>query len=453
MSEDIKSNFLNAMDSWICEEYCVDIRYVALISPNGYHIWRCSIAVTPISANTNNSFCIEQERVLVGQSQRNKIGKQELCRIIQDAADGRLEIENRVLTLSGDPEFHYTTEMVYRDRWYYNLHLGINGKSVQLPSQVEWLEIDNSLRASSPPFDGLEDVFGWFGFDSAQSMGSRSSDINIWIMPPVDIIYDQCNLVGDELTICLHAHPDFDTNRMRLAIRTVPGISVNSRMQVANQIKWNLDKDLKKGVIQTKLEKADSVLSMLMVGSDTVRKQWFVDSGKARNNRYLVVQHFDKELKMAKKAVLESQDQNRFETGIALLLFLLGFTPAVQIETDSPDIVVSTPGGKILIVERTNRISDFATKVGKLVDRRGDLSKALSASGHHSQVYAVLVCKVPKDQIPATGFGLNEQNIILINGDDLERAFDRVRADSDPDALVDEAIKELEQNATMPLQL
>jgi hypothetical protein len=137
--------------------------------------------------------------------------------------------------------------------------------------------------------------------------------------------------------------------------------------------------------------------------------------------------------------VLESSESARFENGVAALLFLLGFTPSVQLETDAPDLIVTTPGGKLAIVECTTRIADFAAKVGKLVDRRGALSKQLSASGHPAQIIAVLICRLPRDQIAAQAAELHAHKIILLTGDDLLKSFDSVRTPADADMMLDAA--------------
>ena len=174
----------------------------------------------------------------------------------------------------------------------------------------------------------------------------------------------------------------------------------------------------------------------LMIEGLTVRRQWFIDPAKARNNRYLAVQHFDRDLRMVRAAVLESSDSVKFEHGVASLCFLLGFTPSVQLETDAPDLVVATPGGKLILVECTMRTSDIATKIGKLVDRRGSLSKHLAASGHPAEVNAVLVCRSPVDQLPAQATEAARNMVILLTNEDLLAAFDRVRSPVDPDEVL-----------------
>jgi hypothetical protein len=180
-----------------------------------------------------------------------------------------------------------------------------------------------------------------------------------------------------------------------------------------------------------------------MIGGYPVRRHWFVDSAKSPHDRLIAIQHFDGELRMIKKAVLESVDSGRFEKGIAALLFLLGFTPVLQLESDSPDIVVATPSGRLLIVECTIKIADFGVKLGKLVDRRASLVKALQVSMHYSRVDAALVCALPKDQIAMRADDVIAHKVILVTKEELMLAFDQVRFPSNPDEMIDTAFTKL----------
>jgi len=200
-------------------------------------------------------------------------------------------------------------------------------------------------------------------------------------------------------------------------------------------------------VAEITLQNADNVLAILMIENSLVRRQWFVDSTKARNNRLIATQHFDKDLRMIRQAVMESPDSVKFEQGVAALLFLLGFSASIQLETDSPDLIVTTPGGRLVIAECTVRTSNFIEKVGKLVDRRGALSRSLSASGHPAPIFAVLVCRLPRDQIAVHAEVLRAQNVLLATGEDLTRAFDRVRFPTDPDRMLDEALDQVAGDA------
>lgn len=311
-------------------------------------------------------------------------------------------------------------------------------------SSIQLAALDNELRASSPPFDGLTDLMAWLDLNAA-SLNGNPSAITSRVAPPVDLIFDRCKVTSDELTVVLHAHPGLETTRIGLAIRAVPGIDLSARRQISTEISWTAaNDDRREGIAIVRLENADNALVMLMVGAATVRRQWLIDPTKARNNRFLAVQHFDADLRKIREAVLESPESRKFEHGVASLLFVLGFSPVVQIETDSPDLIVSTPGGRLIIVECTLRIADVAEKVGKLVDRRGSLEKALAKSGHSSPVLAALVCRLPRDQIAAQDENIKAQKVLLLSNDDLISSLNRVRHPVDPDQLFQTASENLD---------
>jgi hypothetical protein len=196
------------------------------------------------------------------------------------------------------------------------------------------------------------------------------------------------------------------------------------------------------------MEEADSVLVMLMIGSSTVRRQWLVDSQKARNQRLAATLHFDKDLKMVRRALLEANDSATFERGAASILFLLGFSPAIQLETDAPDLIVATPAGRLAVVECTTRIADFQAKVGKLVDRRASLEKHLTATGHVGfPPVAALICRLPKDQIAALVDDIRAHKVILVTGEDIEASLNQMRFPNNPDKMLADKLAELESSA------
>lgn len=447
MSDEFKDVFLKEASQWICKQYSFDIRFFAVKENDSYVIQTCAVVLRSLPLIHDNSFCLEADSFVIGQLQKNDMSKEQLVDFVEGCSYGQINVYDKELVLMPDSSLRYYSEMLHDDKWFYNLHLKISGHNTRLPQQNELRKIDNELRSSTPPFDGLNDALGWLDLGSSYFLGSRSSEINIWIYPPVDLILQNCSLINDSLTVCLKAHPDFDTNTVQLAICPIPMDHVSSRKQIATEVNWlKSAEQYKDGVAEITLKSADSVLILLLVNGNTVRRHWLPDANKARNNRQIPVQYFDKELKMARKAVFDLSDSDKFESGVALLLFMLGFTPAVQIETDSPDLIVYTPGGKLILVECTMRISDFSSKVGKLVDRRGGLEKSITESAHHSEIYGALICRSPKDQIATSGINLRENKIILLTKEDLEQGFNLIRNGVDPDRLVENAINSMDDD-------
>ncbi|MBT9539129.1 hypothetical protein [Thiobacillus sp.] len=438
MTNDIrKTTFLQAAEAWVCNGYSLDVRFLA--SPDG--IMDASIALNPLPSEKDTSFQIDGDGWHVGHIQEFPRNKRVLLTLLSNAVDGVLTLPGKRLTLPlperASLDLYSNTS--HSEPWYSPLHLRISGGRIPLPAQTQLRGFDNALRVANNPFDGISDVTAWLGLVSPLA-NSNPPSINIHIGPPVDIIFEKCSLIDDRLQVTLHAHPKFNVNDVALMIRTVPGAGLNARQQIASQIRWGRVKDgLRVGTANIVLTHADSVFGVLMIKSSPVRRQWFIDATKARNNRFLAIQHFDKDLRMVRNALLESADSSKFEQGIAALLFLLGFTPVIPIETNSPDIVVTTPGGKLIVVECTTRIADFASKLGKLVDRRGSLSKSLASSGHPASVFAVLVCRLPRDQIAAQVDQLATHNALLATREDIESGLDKIRYPNDPDQMLDKA--------------
>lgn len=446
MSEPQKDAFLSAAYEWICDDYFLDIRYIATPSADSPTLISAAIGLYPMQTKIDNSFCVHTPNIWVGQIQRYPLKKSEIEQILRAAIDGSIAISDMSLRLGGNPPFDYYSEMTNTNRWFSELHLQVSGGAISMPSPQSRLDMDNVLRAAEPPFDGIQDAVNWLHIDAAALNGGRPV-ITVRVWPPVDLVFERSNLLEDELSLEFHAHPSFNTERMNLAIRGEPSSDLSSRKQLAQSITWQGVADGKRvGTLQTSLPNADSALTMLLIGESTVRRQWFVDATKARNRRWMVTQHFDSDLQKLRNAVLTPVESRKFEQGIASLLFLLGFSPVVPIETDAPDLIVTTPRGQLVIVECTTKIADFSSKVGKLVDRRGSLSKALSSARHPSDILAVLICALERDQIAKSKEELQEQKVLLLTREDLVASFDRVRHQTDPDTIVTAAFERVNSN-------
>ena len=182
---------------------------------------------------------------------------------------------------------------------------------------------------------------------------------------------------------------------------------------------------------------------MILIGQSSVRRHWLADPAKAQNSRWVAAQHFDENLHQIRGALLGPVESRKFEQGVASLLFLLGFSPVVSVEKDAPDLIVITPGNQLVLVECTTRIADFSSKVGKLVDRRGSLTKTLTSSRHQSEVLAVLICALERDQIATSNEALQTQKVLLLTREDLIDGLDRVRHYAEPDTWVSAALNKV----------
>jgi len=442
--EEDKSTFLCSAMEWICSSYSADFRYLAKREGKQLRILEASLGFAPLSFESENNFHFESDLLIAGQYQLSKLTTQQSKSLLEDAANGKIHIDGKSFIFNEEEPLRFYSEMNNHDRWVCDLHLKvISNKQIAPLSPSEIFRVDNLLRRNSTPFDGISDLVSWLGL-SNPFIGHRESSIDIRMLPPVDIIYPECGLHNNCLTLTLHAHSKFDVTRVGLAIKTTPFLALETRKQVSSKINWGRAKGGRRvGTVEINMDQVDNALAMLTLGESTIRRQWYSDQDKTGNSRLLAVQQFDKDLRMIKQAVIDPTDGRRFELGISSLLFIIGFSSVVQLETNSPDLVVMTPGGTLAIVECTIRIADFHAKLGKLVDRRGSLIKAMTDSGHSPRVDAFLICALPRDQIATQDDAPMQQNVTLITKEDIEAIFNQVRFPTDPDKLLDNALEQL----------
>ena len=426
----------------------MDVRYIAGTGERGNEIVDATVVLNPLPPSANNNLQLALPGLLAGQWQVPSVDKNSLVSIIREATTGSLVLDGLTLILPRDTDYRFQPSVLDQNTSFSPQILQILGRSPAPLSQAA--AIDDALRSSNPPFDGISDLCSWLGLRTPDP--SSLSSITITLNPPVDIMVDRCSLKAGALRLTLHAHPKADLSLIGLAMRAVPGEGLPSRLQIADRIVWGSATDGRlEGNVDIKLANAHGAQVMLMIGGATVRRHWFLDPTKAATPRLAAVQHFDTDLRMIRQGLFDAHDSKRFELSVAALLFLLGFAPSVQLETNSPDILVSTPQGRLAVVECTTRVADVMTKIGKLVDRRGGLTKALEVEHHRADVVAALVCRLPKDQIAAQSTTIREMNVLLITAEDLEQALLRAPFPTDPDSIIAQAEQRLHDGSRGPL--
>lgn len=436
-------DFLDACTGWLCDNYSLSIRYLGGPIDTGHELWSAAITLVPLPAVRDYRLRVVRPGLVAGQIQEEGVSANRALQLITAAAEGSIAVHDMTLKLPHDVALRRQSTTRQRNPWYDPLRLQVFGGTPAALSADLLAQIDHTLRTHELPFDGLTDLGRWLDL-SIPEQGHGSSAVSITVSPPVGIIFNRCRLSANRLRIALEAHPGLDIKSIGLAVRLEPGGGLAGRHQVAERIQWGgVSNGRREGVVDIDGAVADSALAMLTLGPVTVQRQWFVDPERAANHRLLAVQQFDRDLKMIKQGLLESADGARFEAAVAALLFLLGFAAAVQLETDSPDLVVSTPARRLLLMECTVKVSDIAAKIGKLVDRRESLSKALQNGNHPLDVTAVLVCRQPRDQMVAHSDLLRANRVILMAGEEISRALDRVRSPGDADAFLREVREDL----------
>lgn len=440
--EDHLELFKSAASEWLCDPYSVDIRYIAIRENNVNILLACVINFYPIKFTTSRNLSLTANNLIAGQEQINDLSLDKLKIFIANLELGKLDLKNLSMSLLSNERLSFYTEMISNDRWYCDAHLLILGDFRNSISNIEIAKINSALRHGELPFDGLNDLVTYLNLPDPFS-GQRQPQIEIRISPPIDIRIEESSLSKGKFNLILHAHPKLNTNNITLAFRTFPE-TLTSRKQVSSKIKWKLKKDgLQIGKLGIRETKAFAVQAILLAGSNTVRRQFFDDILKVPNRRLFAISAYDKDLKMLKQA-LSDTGSDKFEKAVNSLAYILGFSGCVLNEMNAPDIILSTPSENLVVIECTTRIADFATKLGKLVDRKNALITLLEKSGDSRKVYSYLVCGLPKNQIRHSELDLARDKVTLLTKETLDELLNQLKFPRDLEKLLSDDEKILE---------
>lgn len=432
------------------ETCSITIAYVGRLdndSPRIAELWSASVVAGPIPLDESADFQVRAEELVAGRVALNRQTGSHLAHVIHEGALGRLAVDGIQLVMPGvhshDPPTNRVSQPATRDTWFNQPALRITSKSpVQPYSGLQLARLENALRRAAPPFDGMGDLLGNLGLRNVVGTG-QPAQLEIVVSPPVDLLLDACSLADDALHLELISNRLFPSDQIHIAVVGLP-TTVRRRLQVAEQTVWNPvpdDRGFLRGLVTLSLPDCHSALVMLSAGNTLVRRQFIADISKAQNNRLLAVQAFDEGLKKLRERLLDpARDSRGFERAVCQLVFLLGFNSNQQLEEEAPDIIVSTPAGRIVVVECTVKTSDLASKLGKLVDRRTRLAKALAAQGHTLPVIALLVSQQAREQIVEADL-IKRNQVLLATLEDLSRGLDRLRVPQDPDVLLADALQ------------
>lgn len=430
---DSPEHFFTAFEDFVHEGYSVSLRYIALrTTSESMCLVGFSVSAGPLPVDESLSFHLENSHVVTGLTNLNNQNADDILSLLKNGANGSFFRDEKEYKFWSRP-YCYSSELDDSTRWEYDAHLrGEVAKSTTL--RFDFSCIDRLLRIADTPFDGVSDLATWLDLPNPSTQEFAPS-VDLRVRPPIDCFVQDTFLRNDCLSITVGRHPTLDISGIRVAVRSVPGRRLSSRLQIANSLQWGSSSaaiDIGKAVV--KLEDAEAALVILSFAGKTIRRQWFSDPVRARNSRTFASRHFDCELRQVRRALLEGTDSAKFELAVSSLLFMLGFAPALQLETDAPDIIATTPGGQMILIECTLRTADFAMKVGKLVDRRNGLQGQFDSEKHFARIHAVLVCRVRREQLVYDANNFNKLGIRLVTLNELETALERVNNPDDPDS-------------------
>jgi hypothetical protein len=158
---------------------------------------------------------------------------------------------------------------------------------------------------------------------------------------------------------------------------------------------------------------------------------WVADPSTVPNARRAVYELVDNQLESLNEVLTRSEyrgrDARELETGVAWLLWMLGFSvahlgrsPRTQ---DAADLVATTPAGHFVIIECTTGLLKADHKLPRVVQRAENARRQLAESGNrHLRVLAAIVTSKTRGEAMADIEQAEKLKVLVITREDLEQS-------------------------------
>lgn len=292
--------------------------------------------------------------------------------------------------------------------------------------QVDWL-----LRAASTPYFSLQELA--FDFNCGL-LDDKNTVIDI-IADNTLFIDNQSEINENTAHLWVRMAKQLNTDDVTLGYRLlVNGKVIDRKYVLGSQFRWETDKDVLRGNIRITVP-SGSIMQCFANYRDIARHfYWVGDPTIAQNTRRSIFEIFDGGLDILQDFLFRDHTKGRdardFETGIAWLLWLLGFSVLHlgknEKTRDAADLIATTPKGDYVVVECTTGLLKAEHKVASLVERATKIRKRLASSGNsYLRVLPVIVTSRTRDEIAAEIDQTRALGVVVVTREDITDSLGR----------------------------
>lgn len=330
----------------------------------------------------------------------------------------------------------------------------------QRHSYTQQPQLDWELKSASAPFDSLGELLGEY------SLGGYKGDFaHIEVVARAAVEVDINSVVhGDSAKPALFLSNSLNQADCHLGYRVLLHGQVMERGTISGaDMEWTRSEHSMHGAGSLTIP-SGAVLQCFATYRGFVHHQrWIADPALSQNPRRAALEEFDVKLVVLRDFLFEEQKQRKdardFEIGVAWLMWMLGFSVAHAGATprtsEATDILATTPGGHMALVECTTGHIKADTKLAKLVERAQTVRRRLDASGnHHIRLLPVIVTALGRDEVKADLDQAQQLGVVVATREDLSDALSRSIMLQNADLIFSEAEESLlNRQGQLELQL
>lgn len=248
------------------------------------------------------------------------------------------------------------------------IHLHISGDRRQ---RIESLALDWELKAAPTPFFNVQEVCDEFIVGQL-----RGDSVSVEVIAfNIAVIANESSIEGTKAKLVLVLANGLVPEKATIGYRVFERNRVAKRGHLAGlKLEWSKVSGVQRGVGEIEVPAGAVIDCVANYAGVAQSHYWLADPKTAQNPFRSVHQAFDNNLEVLQELIAKSQTRGAnardLEIAISWLLWLLGFSTThiggTAKTSDAPDLIASTPGGDLVIIECTTGILKEDSKLSHL---------------------------------------------------------------------------------------
>jgi hypothetical protein len=304
--------------------------------------------------------------------------------------------------------------------------------------------LDWELKASPTPYDNLQEL----AFEC--TLGALRDVINLEVVAfNVAAVDPASTITSTTGKLAVRLAPGLLPKHVMLGYRVFSQGRVVERSSVrGNKMLWEKQEALQHGRVEVEVPPAAVLHCVVSYRGIAQQHYWVADPTTAPNARRVVYELADNRLEILNDLLTRppsrGRDARELETGVAWLLWMLGFsvahlgsTPRTQ---DAVDLIATTPNGHFAVIECTTGLLKADQKLPRVVERAENVQRRLAESGNrYARVLAVIVTSKTRGEVMADIEQAERLRVLVITQEDLQQSSNRTLALPNADQLFEQA--------------
>lgn len=380
----------------------------------------------------NHPFRLDTED-LVARREDIKISNDAIENIVAEASQGKISF--------GDEHFLLKPQGEYLSSSFFPIYHPLINSGPRLPavairgiSKDKLLNresfrpsehFDWALKSADQPFDTLDELLIFIGLPRLLQIPEMTT-LELVARAPV-AIKDTSRVNNNEAIITCQLADGLSPSLVKLGYKVASkGLPLRSFV-AGDKLSWKKEGFFQDGTAKVTLNDVPILQAFVSYAGVATHQWWVTDPKKSFNVRKAAYEPYDTNFEVIKKflAAQGNSKSEDFETGIALLLYLLGFSVAhmgtTKLLSEGPDMLASTPSGNLLVIECTIGLLNEGNKLAKLTRRTISIKEKLMAAGHsHSTVQPVITTALMRSSIATELEDAGKAGIAVICKEELD---------------------------------